>query len=71
MKNESFESISDYLKLIIQIGMIMITSILSGFGLGILLGKLINAFIPSVLIGTLTGIFLGFWIVYNLCLKKI
>ena len=65
------DDISMYIKLILQIGLIMITTIITGFGLGILIGKLSHWLIPSVFIGTLAGIFIGFWIVYMICLKKI
>ena len=60
-----------YLRLLTQIGLIMISSIFLGFIGGFLIGKFLGYPNFGLLLGTLSGVFLGFWLVYKLCLKKI
>ena len=58
-----------YLSLLAQIGLIMISSILIGFSLGFFMGRAFGIAKIGLLLGTLTGVFAGFWVVYKLCLK--
>ena len=64
------KDISPYINLLSQIGLVMITSILIGFFIGYMIGMAMNFETIGLILGTLTGVFLGFWIVYKLCLKK-
>lgn len=71
MKNKQIEEVAPYLNILIKIGSIMIMSILGGFLLGLYFGKKMGYPKTVLIVGTLTGIFSGFWLVYVQCLKKL
>ena len=68
-KKKQITEIAPYLSLLYKIGLIMIFSILLGFCLGLLIDLLFEFNKIGLIIGTLTGVFSGFWVVYKLCLK--
>ena len=63
------EDLTKYLHLILKIGTGVTVSILTGFGIGLLIDKWLNLSGVGIMIGVLVGVIVGFGWIYNEVMK--
>lgn len=70
-KKQELKEVLPYIQLLINIGILMLITILGGFLLGLLIGRTLGFPVISLITFTIAGIISGFWLVYLQCLKKL
>ena len=63
------EDLTKYLHLILKIGTGVTVSILTGFGIGLLIDKWLNLSGVGIMLGVFAGVIVGFGWIYNEVMK--